>query len=86
MPEYTYKCIYCGGRAEVVKPIRELDTPEKCHCGQDMTRIIIGGYSHGDSAWIRDANEALSDEFSPLIETRSDLKKRMKELGVVHAG
>jgi putative FmdB family regulatory protein len=85
MPMYEYNCPECNRQKEVFLRIADIDKLVYCVCGCCMSRIIVGGYSHGDSPWIRDANEALTDEFMPQIETRSDLHKRMKELGVEHA-
>lgn len=41
MPEYPYLCKMCQREFDVVKPVAEIDTPERCECGGlDTVRLI----------------------------------------------
>ena len=87
MPIYEHEC-GCGKRFEDVRPIGQYDEPVNCpDCGNVAKRIMSVPAVVGDeAAWIESTNLALSDEFCAPVTTRSELKKRCKELNCEPVG
>ena len=87
MPLYDYACYGCSYEFELVKPVSESNTTDKCpECGGMAGRIITLGHGGiqrtGDALpWVKDAAKILTDGDSPNpnIETIQDLRRYYKD-------
>lgn len=98
MPIYGYICTDCGHEFDRFLPLARYNEPQNCPECSGTARKVLTCVVHGDvprsekdrhSNWIETTNVGLTHKnpnhkWGKPITNRTELKKRMKEKGVVH--
>jgi len=87
MPVYEFQC-ECGKLAEVICKVAERPDTVNCECGKMAKRILSSGAVHtdGDVKWLNSATKVLQPDHEPPIQTRSELKRYLRQRNLVCTG
>jgi len=82
---YEYKCIECGHRFDVVKPVKDFDVKHSCsECDCEDTEIVISSKIHHIGAKVQNS------EFNPglgcVIHNKDHRKEVANRMGLIEVG
>ena len=87
---YTYECPECG-QFDVVMKLSEMTQYRICPtCGGGAKKVIVPG--HGGiqedtcPSWLPSACQTLLEDGEPMLQTRGEYKRYLKERGVFELG
>lgn len=90
MPIYSFKCPSCGKETEKIFKIASCPQSIKCDCGKDKAKkiITIGGIITDENAlWLPSVVEQCKPDYDKRpVETRTELKKYLKDNGLIFTG
>lgn len=89
MPMYEFECERCGAQYEEFHTVKYCPERIMCECGMPAVKILPTSYAvHGDRPlWMEKhlghIRNSLQDESEKPIESRTELKRHLKEKGIV---
>ena len=87
MPEYDFECEFCSSIFTEMHKISDAPDTIRCYfCGATARRIINfkGGLQTENATWIdHNLRNSIQSENEPPIETRSDLKRVVKQKDLI---
>jgi putative FmdB family regulatory protein len=72
---YPYKCTECGHKFEVIKSVKDIDTPERCpKCCTKSERYIARTHFYGAGDWDK---AAYNPAFGKIIRSKAHLREEL---------